>query len=74
MSLKQNRRSFWGAPVRNARTQPNRSSVNLPLLSDSETSDVRPQKVAKAKKLIERAAYPSEKVVKSLADQIARFF
>jgi len=48
--------------------------VNLPLLSDSETSDVRPQKVAKAKKLIERAAYPSEKVVKSLADQIARFF
>ncbi|HEY0432950.1 MAG TPA: hypothetical protein VGC95_03715 [Chitinophagaceae bacterium] len=43
-------------------------------LSDEETNDVRPQKVAKAKKLIGLAAYPSDKVVKSLADQIARFF
>jgi hypothetical protein len=73
MSLKQNRQSFLGTPVRTGRPKPNRNCVMAPL-SERETSDVRPQKVAKAKKLIEHAAYPSEKVVKSLADQIARFF
>ncbi len=37
-------------------------------------SDVRPDKVAKAKELISREAYPPSKVVQSLAEQIARFF
>jgi hypothetical protein len=74
MSLKQNRRSFLGTPVKTARVRARQSPVELSPLSDEETSDVRPQAVAKAKKLIGLAAYPSDKVVKSLADQIARFF
>jgi hypothetical protein len=36
--------------------------------------DVRPDKVAKARQLIKKPAYPPQKVVRSLADQIARFF
>lgn len=39
-----------------------------------EGSDVRPDKVAKARELISRDAYPSTQVVRSLAEQIARFF
>jgi hypothetical protein len=74
MSLKQNRRSFLGAPVKTASHRARHTPVEVSPLSDEETNDVRPQKVAKAKKLIGLAAYPSDKVVKSLADQIARFF
>jgi len=46
----------------------------LPPLTDAQTNDVRPEKVAKARQLINTSAYPPEKVVRSLADQIARFF
>jgi hypothetical protein len=73
MSLKQKRRSFLGTPVKTA-LRARHTAVELSPLSDEETNDVRPQKVAKAKRLIGLPAYPSDKVVKSMADQIARFF
>jgi hypothetical protein len=40
----------------------------------SDGSDVRADKVAKAKKLIARASYPSRKVIESTAKKIARYF
>lgn len=63
-------------PVSNGKAagaQPIRPRAPRPLPS-LERSDVRPEKVAKAKQLIARAAYPNTKVVESLAEQIARFF
>lgn len=39
-----------------------------------DTSDVRPEKVAKARKLVAHRAYPPPEVVQSLAKQIALFF
>jgi hypothetical protein len=51
-----------------------RKVATLPPPSDEETNDVRPEKVAKARKLIEHSTYPSEQVVDTLARQIARFF
>ena len=51
-----------------------RSSVPLLPGCDEVVNDVRPEKVAKARQLIKKQAYPPQKVVRSLADQIARFF
>ena len=51
-----------------------RKTATLPPPPEEETNDVRPEKVAKARQLIRHSAYPSEKVVDTLALQIARFF
>jgi hypothetical protein len=51
-----------------------RKTATLPPPSEEETNDVRPEKVAKARQLIRHSAYPSDKVVDTLALQIARFF
>jgi hypothetical protein len=51
-----------------------RASVPLSPVCDEVVNDVRPEKVAKARQLIKKQAYPPQKVVRSLADQIARFF
>ena len=51
-----------------------RASIPLSPIGEEVVKDVRPEKVAKARQLIKKQAYPPQKVVRSLADQIARFF
>jgi hypothetical protein len=50
------------------------SDLPQKLSADTLPSDVRPGKVAKARKLIARPDYPSKRVIQSVADKIARYF
>jgi hypothetical protein len=72
MPLNQRRAVFKRVQARPSFPAP--VTVDLPPLTDEQVNDVRPDKVAKARQLIKASAYPPEKVVRSLADQIARFF
>ena len=72
MPVNQRRVVFKRVRVRPASAAP--AVVELPALTDEQTNDVRPEKVAKARQLIKKSAYPPDQVVRSLADQIARFF
>jgi hypothetical protein len=72
MSVNRKRAVF--TEVENGNSQPPRATVPLPPDWEDATNDVRPEKVAKARQLIRKTAYPPQKVVRSLADQIARFF
>jgi len=74
MSVNNNRARFSRARGRRREKQPGDLARPLPPVHVPDGADVRPDKVAKAKELIARDAYPSTQVVRSLAEQIARFF
>ena len=40
----------------------------------NEMSDVRPEKVARAKKLVAKRNYPSKRVIADVGKKIARYF
>ena len=74
MSLNQTRQLNTTAPkpVRNPSPRP---AAVVPAPPPSvEFSDVRPEKVSKARKLIARSDYPSKRVIQSVARKIARYF
>ena len=74
MSMKHNRMKLTNrsAGLRRPRTKGGKAPPLAPPVVTE--SDVRPDRVAKARELISREAYPPSKVVESLAEQIARFF
>ncbi len=74
MSANNNRVRFSRPSGRRRDRQSSVASKPVSPLQVPEGSDVRPDKVAKARELIARDAYPSTQVVRSLAEQIARFF
>ena len=70
--------TFAAPTPRNSRKQPNKPTTTLPPANDHASSEEKPwealrkEKVARAKKLLRDANYPSPEVIRSVADLLAR--